>query len=167
MRRGLGLFLPSLMALFGVLALLPVLAPVLAAAGFEGLAHTIFVGFSVACHQKPEHSFFLSGHQLAVCQRELGIYAGLFGASLVYHRMSGRMAPMPLRLYVLASTPLVIDGLTQMLGMRESDWLLRVTTGVLFGASTVWVFFPRSSEVLNEIDLHLAKDLKTPRQSVV
>ena len=165
-RRGLGLFLIALTVLFGAFAVLPLAAPALAAAGFEGLAQTIFVGFSVACHQMPERSFFLFGHQVAVCQRELGIYAGLFGASLVYHRMSERMRPMPLRLYVLAAAPLAIDGLTQMLGMRESDWLLRVATGLLFGASTVWVFFPRLSETRKEVDIHLAKNLETPRQSV-
>ncbi len=145
-RRGLGLFLGSLTVLFGAFTLMPLVAPVLAAAGQEQMAQAIFAGFSVACHQKPEHSFFLFGHQVAVCQREMGIYVGLFASSLVYHRFSAGLGPMPIRLYALAALPIAIDGISQMAGMRESDWLLRLTTGGLFGAATVWAFFPRISE---------------------
>jgi uncharacterized membrane protein len=165
-RRGLGLFLTALTVIFGILAVLPFVAPTLATAGFGQFAHTIFAGFSVTCHQIPEHSFFLFGHPVAVCQREVGIYVGLFASSLVYHRFSGQLGPMPIRLYMLAVAPIMIDGLSQMLGLRESDWLLRVTTGGLFGASTVWMFFPRFSHTLSEIDAYLSSESTVPRRSV-
>ena len=165
-RRGLGLFMVSLTVLFGAFTLLPLVAPVLAAAGQEQMAQAIFAGFSVACHQKPGHSFFLLGHQVAVCQRELGIYLGLFIASLVFHRFSARMEPMPIRLYALAVAPIIIDGVSQMVGVRESDWLLRVTTGGLFGAATIWAFFPRLALTLDEIDVQLSSELTTPGRSI-
>ena len=165
-RRGLGLFLGSLTVVFGIFALMPLLTPVLAAIGYDELAHTIFVGFSVACHQQQERSFFVLGHQVAVCQREIGIYFGLFVSSIIYHRVSRLVGPMPIKLYMLAIAPMIIDGLSQMLGMRESDWLLRVTTGALFGASTVWVFFPRLAQTLSDIDSHLSNELKQPRRSL-
>ena len=165
-RRGLGLFLISVTGVFGLFSLLPFLAPALAAIGYDQLARAIFVGFSVACHQIPERSFFLFGHQLAVCQREVGIYVGLFASSLVYRHVQERLGPMPIRLYFIAISPMIIDGLSQMLGMRESDWLLRVTTGALFGVSTVWVFFPRLAQTLSDIDAHLSNELKQPRRSL-
>ena len=165
-RCGLGLFLGSLTVIFGVFAVLPFLSPVLAALGYDQVAHAIFVGFSVACHQIPDRSFFLFEHQVGVCQREAGIYIGLFAAGIVYHRFSRDLGPMPIKLYVLAMAPIMIDGLTQMFGVRESDWLLRVTTGGLFGAATVWVFFPRFSHTLREIDVHLSNEAKAPGRSL-
>ena len=38
--------------------------------------------------------------------------------------------------------PMAIDGFTQLFGLRESNWELRVVTGGLFALSLVWVAFP-------------------------
>src|ERR1035437_8000171 len=46
-------------------ATLPVLAPILAALGFEGISLLIFQVYSLTCHQMPDRSYFLFGHQMA------------------------------------------------------------------------------------------------------
>ncbi len=36
-----------------------------------------------------------------------------------------------------------LDGLTQLVGWRESTWELRIATGVLFGIASGWFLYPR------------------------
>jgi uncharacterized membrane protein len=42
----------------------------------------------------------------------------------------------------VAALPLAVDGLTQLTGLRESTWELRVATGVLFSAGLGWYVLP-------------------------
>jgi uncharacterized membrane protein len=43
----------------------------------------VYAAGGVVCHQLPDRSFFLWGHQLPVCARCTGIYAGAAAACLV------------------------------------------------------------------------------------
>jgi len=68
------------------------LAPVLIDAGgraASALAVAIYTGCSAICHQRPERSFQLLGHQMPVCARCTGIYVGAAiaaGVALVSRR---------------------------------------------------------------------------------
>ena len=46
--------------------------------------------------------------------------------------------------------PMAIDGTTQMFGLRESTWELRVLTGTLFGLGNVWFALPLIQKTILE-----------------
>lgn len=117
--------------------------PVAAAAGLGALAAPAFDAYRLVCHQQPDRSFFLLGEQMAICQRDLGIFAGVAVAGLGLVRVRPWARPLPWRPYLLLAAPMAVDGATQYAGLRASVWELRLLTGVLFGASTAWVAYPR------------------------
>lgn len=93
------------------------------------------------CHCKPERSFFYKGKQFPICARctgeLIGIILGLilipivllnnlniFGISSIFEN---------LKFYGFLLIPMLIDGFSQQLTSRESNYILRVVTGFLFG----------------------------------
>ena len=139
-----------------VFSTLPVLAPILAAMGLEGLSNAIFVAYSLTCHQMPSRSYFLFGHQMAYCERNTAIYFSMALTGLVYARIRERgVRRLPWHWYLLLILPMAVDGFTQLFGWRESTWLLRGVTGALFGASTVWLAFPCLEQSFEEIESEL------------
>jgi uncharacterized membrane protein len=159
----------------GLFLLGAIAAPLLAAAGADGLAGGLYAAYHAACHQWPFRSFFLFGPQavysadqllalgvdpytfaggaatgwkMAFCERDLAIYLGLLAFGLFYARRLRATGPMPFRLYALAIAPLALDGLTQLVGGRESTWQLRLVTGALFGLASGWLLYPRLDQAL-------------------
>ncbi len=61
------------------------------------------------------------------------------------------MGPLPFKYFVLFMIPIAIDGLTQLVGWRESNWLLRSITGALFGFAAVWLAYPYVDEAMQEV----------------
>lgn len=122
---------------------LPILVPYLMAAGHAGPAAWIYRVFSLICHQRPDRSFFLSGYQMAYCQRNFAIYTGLFLLGLLFALVRHRVRPLGLRGAVLLSIPMALDGFTQLVGLRESTWELRLLTGGLFALGVAWLVYPR------------------------
>lgn len=95
-----------------------------------------FCGKYARCHQMPERSFFLGSYQFPLCARCTGIMLGRVLAVLLFPfvLLPLRTAHLVLPLLML---PLPIDGLTQRFTKYESNNLKRVTTGILWGYSTV------------------------------
>lgn len=94
------------------------------------------------------------GYQVAVCVRDVATFSALFAASVgiaVARRGVGRLRPLPGALYALALVPIGLDGLTQLVGWRESTPLLRTLTGALFGAATAAFVLPLLDAALNEV----------------
>src|SRR5262245_12123640 len=58
-------------------------APVVAG-GHPVWAEVIYRAFGVFCHQRPDRSYFIEGHKLAVCSRCTGLYAGFAFTLLLY-----------------------------------------------------------------------------------
>lgn len=81
------------------------------------------------CHRKPERSFFWKGKQFPVCARCTGIHIGYISFPLFLFSV------FTLNIWwtILLILPTYIDGLTQAFFKRESNNLLRVTTGVIAG----------------------------------
>ena len=118
------------------------LTPALMALGFTELATPMFGSYHLVCQQLPGHSFFLFGHQMALCQRDLATYASMGLTGVVFGMSGRRWRPLPWRWYLLLLLPIALDGLTQLVGLRESNWELRMLTGGLFGAATVGLAYP-------------------------
>ena len=161
----------------GVFVGLPILAPLLMAAGRDDLATPIYAAYHLVCHQWAFRSFFVFGpaatydpdmlsdlvglhrvfgfvgspslgYKIAFCERDLAIYATVLLAGLAYGHLRGRLAGLSLTAYGLMILPMALDGFTQLLGWRESTPELRVLTGLLFGLGSVWLIYPRVDELL-------------------
>ncbi len=90
-----------------------------------------------ACHRLPERSIKCFGLEKYFCSRCLGIlFGGITG--LVFISLNFHISILYAIILVL---PLIVDGLTQAAGMRESTNLLRLITGILFGFSLMGVRF--------------------------
>jgi uncharacterized membrane protein len=137
----------------GLVLALPVSAPALQAAGQHNLAALIYLVFSFLCHQRPDRSFNLFGHQMACCERDLAIYATAFAsfcAAWTVPRLR-TVSPLPVVVALIASAPMAVDGTTQLVGLRESNWQLRVATGALFTLGWVWFSIPRLEKGFREV----------------
>lgn len=96
--------------------------------------------FRTLCHGMPARSFELFGAAMPICARCTGIYIGLFAgvlAALVLPWVEERV----MRMWALvAAAPMAIDGITQLIGLRESTNALRIATGLVAAAVfSVWV----------------------------
>jgi uncharacterized membrane protein len=170
---------------WGLYVFLPFLAPVAMAAGLEGLALVIYRVYSFACHQLPDHSYFLfgqnatpglvelvaggmanstnlfaqrvfigneaMGYKVALCQRDVAIYGSVFLAGLAYGLLRHHIRGISFKLYLILLIPMAVDGLTQMVGLRESTWWLRTITGMIFGVASVWLIYPYVDEAMADV----------------
>lgn len=93
------------------------------------------------------------GFKVALCQRDVAIYAAVAGAGLIYAvvRRYRRVRPLSWKVFLLLLIPMAIDGGTQLVGLRESNWWLRTLTGALFGASAVWLAYPYVEEAMGDV----------------
>lgn len=176
------LLINSAVALY---VLLPFLAPVLMQLGLSGPARALYGVYSFACHQLPDHSYFLfgedpvyslqalearglaeglslfeqrafignesTGFKVAYCQRDVAIYGSVLLSGLLFGLVRRRISAPPLRVYALFLIPIALDGVTQLIGLRESTWLLRTVTGALFGMASVWLAYPYLEEAMNDV----------------
>lgn len=158
-------------ACLGVLLGLAMLAPAFLFLGLDRLADPIYWAYQAVCHQWSFRSFFLfgpqvmysseeivarfgsgelwtfvgsaeAGYKMAFCERNTAIAAAALAMGIFYTRYRSRLAPPKLRFYLVLLFPILVDGLTQLFGFRESTWELRVATGALAGAATVWLLYP-------------------------
>lgn len=127
-----------------LLVSLIVVAPIAAADGHSVLAEGIYRGFGILCHQRPDRSYFIEGHKLAVCSRCTGLYAGFAFTLLIYPlvRSLRSAAPPPRKVLFLAAVPLLIDFGLAFLGLWENTHTSRLLTGILLGSVTVFFVMP-------------------------
>ena len=103
------------------------------------------------------------GYKMALCERDIAIYAGLFFFGLLYAATQRRIKPLHWILWVLIGMgPIGLDGFSQLfsqmdwqflssiLPYRESTPLLRTLTGALFGITTAWFAYPYMEESFSE-----------------
>jgi uncharacterized membrane protein len=136
---------------------LPWLAPLFIDLGYRDLGLFIFQIYTPLCHQNPDNSFFLLGHQVAFCYRETAMYTALFVGGLIYAGVRNRLRPISLRLMFVLLLPLVLDGATHSLGslvpaldIRGPDdslwsfnWWVRMISGVLFAVGVILGIYTR------------------------
>jgi len=134
----------------GVIILAALAVPFLFYLGLDSIARPIFFSLHYICAQIPSHSFYLFGYQLGLCARNFSIYFSMFLGSLIFVLSKKRIPGIPWWMWILLSLPMAWDGFTQMFGLRESTWELRVITGVLFGLGSVWFALPLMHKTLME-----------------
>jgi uncharacterized membrane protein len=138
-------------AAVAVAILVIVLAIVLSPATMLG--KTNMVGYAI-CHQIPERSFFIAGHQLPLCARCTGTFLGaVLGlvAILLYGRRRAAGLPTAPVLFILVAFVALwgFDGLNSYLTFfpgaphlyEPRNWL-RLSTGMLNGLALITFVFP-------------------------
>ncbi len=125
------------------LVLLAFAAPVFSSWGWNWLSNSTYGLTHVVCVQNPNHSFYLDGQQMALCQRCLAIYAVLGLLGLLFHLVRRRVQPLKFWQFVAFSLPILLDGFTQLFGWRESTWELRFISGAFFAFGTIWYMYPQ------------------------
>jgi uncharacterized membrane protein len=99
------------------------------------------------------------GYKVALCQRDVAIYAGILVFGLLFALIGRRLPPLPWLAWILIGlVPIGLDGFSQMfsqpplsiLPFRESTPLLRVVTGLAFGFMTAWLGFVMVEESMRE-----------------
>ena len=134
----------------GILVFAALSVPFLSYFGLDAISKQIFFALHMVCAQIPSHSFYIFGHQLGMCARNFSIYASMFVGSLIFVLSKKRIPGIPWWLWILMILPMAIDGTTQMFGLRESTWELRVLTGTLFGLGNVWFALPLIQKTILE-----------------
>ena len=119
-------------------------APLAQSSGPAAFAFSIYKAFSFVCHQIPERSFHLAGHQFAVCSRCMGLYSGFAVAALVYPlARSLKRTDTPSTIWLmLAAAPLAIDFALGYFSIWANTHLSRFLTGALLGAVAVFFVMP-------------------------
>ena len=109
------------------------------------------VAFRLFCHGIPERCLDLWGVPMPICARCTAIYGGL-ALSLLAFWLLPRMTELAARMTLLVAVlPLAVDGLTQLVRLRESTNVLRSATGLLAGiAFGVWALTAVESHVVTE-----------------
>jgi hypothetical protein len=66
-------WLPIILTLWGLLNLIPFLAPVAMHVGWAGVGNTIYDVYGLVCHQMAQRSYFLFGQQLMYTPEQLPV----------------------------------------------------------------------------------------------
>jgi uncharacterized membrane protein len=147
-KRTLAFWLIIVVVILAVFSLI-VVAPVAVASGHSEVAKAIYGAFAIFCHQLPERSYFIDGHQLAVCSRCTGVYAGFALTLLLYPLMRSLRSPvMPPRSWLLlAMVPLAIDVSVNFFGFWRNTHTSRLLTGAVLGSAVVFYVMPAIIEL--------------------
>ena len=104
---------------------------------------TIFAIGGVVCHQRPDRSFFIDGHQFPVCARCTGLYlsgaiglAGWWAMKLARRWRPAAIDPrLAVRLLLIAAIPTAISLISGAIGWWDGSNLTRALLAIPLGAS--------------------------------
>jgi uncharacterized membrane protein len=83
---------------------------------------------ALICHRKPERCFTVFGYESPLCSRCTGLGTGLL-ISLVFGLFH---FSIPSTFGIALMLPLLLDGFSQLMSLRQSNNPLRLITGILF-----------------------------------
>ncbi|HKE58774.1 MAG TPA: DUF2085 domain-containing protein, partial [Pyrinomonadaceae bacterium] len=112
-------------------------------------AFVTYAAFRKLCHQLPERSFFIAGHQFAVCARCTGLYFGFLLAVLFYPLVRPlRTTQAPSRRWLfIAAIPMALDVGLNALGVWENTHSSRFVTGLILSVTAVFYILPGVAEL--------------------
>jgi len=119
----------------------------------HGAPQFLRLPFKLMCHGIPHRCLTIFGTPMPICARCFGIYSGFLMGLMIFplvmktadsrQRTAGphpRLLSAVCWLLSVAAIPILIDGLTQAAGLRESTNPLRLATGLTIGAAFgLWV----------------------------
>ncbi len=118
---------------------LSLLAPYLEYQRME-ISEGLYAILRLFCHQISTRSFWIVGSNLGVCARCFGLYISFLSTWLLLVVRLKRHFLWKWGIVLII--PILLDGITQTLGLRMSTNYLRFSTGVLGGAGLAILFFP-------------------------
>ncbi len=136
--------------------------PLLAAKGEASIAAPFYKFYSFICHQIPERSFHILGHQFAVCSRCFGVYFGLLTGLIVYPliRRVENIEPLP-RFWLFASMlPIGIDWSLGVFGIWENNHASRFITGLILGFACAVYIVPALVEIARNLGRRSASNIR-------
>jgi uncharacterized membrane protein len=138
--------------------LLIVAVPLFKGYGMDGISTPIYSFFSYICHQIPERSLRLAGHQMGVCSRCFGVYFGLFAGFFVYPlwRAVDEIDPLPRFWLFLSLIPIGIDWSLTVFGIWENTHLSRFVTGAILGFGCATYIVPAIVEMTRNLTMRRA-----------
>lgn len=127
-----------------------VAAPIMRSAGVETVSTPVYEFFSYICHQIPERSLHIAGHQMGVCSRCFGVYFGLLAGVGVYPlwRSVDEIQPIPRVWLFLSVIPIAVDWSLTVFGIWENTHVTRFLTGLILGAACATFIVPALVEVI-------------------
>jgi uncharacterized membrane protein len=158
-RRAIAVWAVTCVIALTILGLILV-APTSQAYGHLAVASALYKAFSFVCHQIPERSFHLAGHQFGVCSRCTGLYAGFAVAALVYplaRPLQRTDTPSSIWL-ILATLPLVIDFALGYFSIWQNTHLSRFLTGALLSSVAVFYVMPGLIDLSSAIVRRLGRE---------
>jgi len=104
------------------------------------------LGFSV-CHQLPERTLLLGSILMPVCSRCSGIYIGfLFTIVFLFISFRKKESDLPpvyvIIIAIVFILSAVVDGILSYLGYYETNNIIRLATGYMFGAGISIIIYP-------------------------
>lgn len=100
------------------------------------------------CHRMPDRTFKIKGIYFPVCSRCTGFYIGAFSYFLYVYFFYVNYTLTTIFFSILLLIPAFIDGITQFYGFRESNNILRLSTGLMGGVGLAilikalkWIIF--------------------------
>lgn len=112
---------------------LPFLAPILLVTGYTGSANAIYRFYRLSCHQLPSRAYFIWGEQVALCHREIAMYATILAGGLIFGVIKDRLKPLTLRWYVFFLVPVALDAGLQL----ASEWLRFMSMSTLWAIGLI------------------------------
>jgi uncharacterized membrane protein len=91
------------------------------------------------------------GFKIAICQRDIAIYGSLLLGGMLFGALRRRLPTLTWRYYILFLIPIALDGGTQLIGLRQSNWWLRTVTGAIFGLASVWLVYPVIQAAMDDV----------------
>ena len=90
------------------------------------------LGLALICHRKESRCIEIFGHKGFLCARCTGLGIGIVTSFLIQLLGLSLNGHVPQFFGLLLASPMVFDGLSQLLGIRESTNSIRLLTGFLF-----------------------------------
>ena len=104
-------------------------------------AAAVYAAGSLVCHQRPERSFHIDGHQQPVCARCSGLYVSALAGGLLGLVLSAE--PMPsarARVWLgLAALPTLFTVILELAGFAHPSNTIRMLSAVPLGAVAAWL----------------------------
>jgi uncharacterized membrane protein len=111
--------------------------------------------YASVCHQNPERSFDWFGVSWGVCHRCSAIYLSFMLTALILigrNKTQRSTLPTP-RIIAALLAPVVLDALTDLLGLRDADIVSRIVTGTLSGVVLALVVTPLLFDALEKLNV--------------